>query len=367
MQRSGKSQIVYEAIRKTIREGQRASGDKLPTENELALAYGISRQTIRQALGKLQKDGYILKKQGSGSYVSSAMACAKKTRHIAVITTYISSYIFPSILHGIDEVASEKSYTLMLMATNNSMAKEREILQKLSVDSVDGIIAEGTKTALPSPNLPFFRELAGRHIPMVFFNAYYPDLFTPQPESAVYVVADDYHGSYDQTTALIQKGHHSIGGIFKSDDIQGIRRFSGYIAALSDNGIPFVDDYCMWFTTESSGIIARMLGIAKAILSECTALVCYNDETTVQVLSAMQGTPHSVSEIRSFDHAFPLGTEGVKVYSAGHPREEMGVAVATKLFSLIDGGVETNLVMPWKAPDAPATFSPGTQSPATEP
>lgn len=352
MTETTKYQKLYHLIVDAIKTGKTVNGDKLPSENELATEHGISRQTVRQALNRLLKDGYISKKRGSGSYVTYTMTESRKTRHIAVIATYIGSYIFPSILHGIEGVASENSYAMILTATNNNLEKEREILQKLSVDTVDGIIVEGTKTALPNPNLPFYKELVSRRVPIVFFNAYYPDLFRTQPESGIYITTDDYRESYDQTLALIREGHRSIGGIFKSDDTQGIQRFSGYITALFDNDIPFVDSHCMWFTTESREIIARMLGVAKTVLSECTALVCYNDETTIQVLSAMRGLPHTISEIRSFDQILPLGMSGVNVRSAGHPREEMGILAATKLFSIIDGRTESNIVMPWKSPNA---------------
>ncbi|WP_320129801.1 GntR family transcriptional regulator [uncultured Sphaerochaeta sp.] len=356
MDGSRKYQKLYYAIVSAINDGTYATGDKLPSESELATKHGISRQTVRQALNKLVNDGCITKVHGSGSYVSEHAIQQKKTMHIAVITTYISSYIFPLILRGIESVATENSYTMLLMATNNSIAKEREILQKLSIDTVDGILVEGTKSALPSPNLPFYEKLINRHIPLVFFNAYYPNLFIKQPDSSIYVVTDDYQGGYDQTLALIQKGHHAIGGIFKSDDIQGINRFSGYIAALADNNIPFIDNHCMWFTTESREIIARMLRVANTIHCECTALICYNDEIASQVLAVIKDEVHTITEIRSFDHAYQLKLQGVELHSLGHPQEEMGVVIASKLFAIIEGKKETNTVMAWRNEDSSSSY-----------
>ena len=152
---------LYSYITEAIGRGSYSAGDKLPTELDLASQYGVSRQTVRQALEKLERDGLISKIQGSGSYISDAAVAKKKTMRIAVITTYISTYIFPHILRGIEEVATRNRYSIQLMATNNSIAKERDILHELSLNFVDGIIVEGTKTALPNPNLSFYRGACG--------------------------------------------------------------------------------------------------------------------------------------------------------------------------------------------------------------
>lgn len=95
----------------------------------------------------------------------------RRTCRIAVITTYISTYIFPSILRGIEDVATSNGYSILLKATNNSIAKERDILSGLSAQDVDGLIVEGTKTALPNPNLPFYRTFASSGLPLAFSTA----------------------------------------------------------------------------------------------------------------------------------------------------------------------------------------------------
>jgi DNA-binding GntR family transcriptional regulator len=60
---------VYELLRKHISDGVYNEGDLLPSENELCRLYGLTRPTVRQALGKLAVDGYIFKHQGKGSIV----------------------------------------------------------------------------------------------------------------------------------------------------------------------------------------------------------------------------------------------------------------------------------------------------------
>ena len=98
---------LYQSLRERIESNVFPVGAKLPTEKELSAEFNISRQTVRQAFDLLRQDGLIRSVQGSGSYVNFASLHRQKTGQIAVICTYISEYIFPSILRGIENVTKE--------------------------------------------------------------------------------------------------------------------------------------------------------------------------------------------------------------------------------------------------------------------
>lgn len=57
-----------------IKSGEMKDGDKLPAEEELCSYFNVSRITVRKALNELLYEGYIIKKHGKGSYVSSGVA-----------------------------------------------------------------------------------------------------------------------------------------------------------------------------------------------------------------------------------------------------------------------------------------------------
>lgn len=57
-------------LRGRILDGRLAPHDKLPSESELTEAHGVSRITVRQALGDLQREGLIVRVQGKGAYVA---------------------------------------------------------------------------------------------------------------------------------------------------------------------------------------------------------------------------------------------------------------------------------------------------------
>lgn len=65
--------IAYNKILKMIKDGLYPEGSKLPTEPLLAEQLGISRSTLRQALGLLQEDGILEAKKGIGNFVRKTL------------------------------------------------------------------------------------------------------------------------------------------------------------------------------------------------------------------------------------------------------------------------------------------------------
>lgn len=61
---------LYEFLHSQLGTGVFPSGDKLPTERSIAEAIGVSRQTVRQAFSRLEREGLIFRRQGDGTYVS---------------------------------------------------------------------------------------------------------------------------------------------------------------------------------------------------------------------------------------------------------------------------------------------------------
>lgn len=63
-------QQIYEDIKGKIEGGTYAEGDRIPSEQELCSAYGASRITVRRAISDLCTNGYLVKRQGVGTFVS---------------------------------------------------------------------------------------------------------------------------------------------------------------------------------------------------------------------------------------------------------------------------------------------------------
>ena len=328
---------IVRQLRSGIQQGLYESGKKLPSENELAEQTGYSRQTIRQAMSILESEGLTERIRGSGTYVKSARPRRARTNNIAVVTTYIGEYIFPAILQGISGALSEKGYTPLLSATQNRVDIEREVLKSLMQKPIDGIIVEGTKTALPNPNIELYEEIEKQGIPVVFINGYYADLKQP-----IYVVMNDREGGRLACEALLKEGHRHIAGFFKIDDIQGHRRYAGYAEALVKAGLGVEDDHVLWYTTESRDLLIH--NSAAEVLRGCSAAVCYNDETALLAIQACK--EEDVSWV-SFDQSIYARMPEAPLRSLGNPKEVLGRLAAEKLICLLNGGKETSVVLPW--------------------
>ncbi len=68
MKQSRYEQFYHELL-EDIKSGVYKNGEKLPAERVLCDMYSISRTTVREALRNLEVEGYVIRKQGSGSYV----------------------------------------------------------------------------------------------------------------------------------------------------------------------------------------------------------------------------------------------------------------------------------------------------------
>ena len=343
-----KYQVLAEALRTGILSGKYQR--TLPTEQALCGQFQVSRQTVRQALSVLEAERLIERRQGSGSYIREKREAAPLPRRsIAVVTTYISDYIFPSILREIEAVCSENNSAPLLFATQNQFSNERRILQTLlETEGLDGILIEGTKTGLPNPNIRLCRQLMDKGIPLVFMHGNYEQL----PDT-LSVLDDNVAGGRMLVEYLYQKGHRGIGGIFKYDDLQGRQRFAGYLEGLQKYDLSPEDSNILWYGTAQKDHFLkddysedRMAGL----LSSCSALVCYNDEIAARVISylARKGlsVPGDISVV-SFDNSSYSEMSSPRITSLSHGRYNVGRLAAETLFRHLRGEACSSQLAPW--------------------
>lgn len=344
-----KYKILADLLRQEIRSGSRPG--RLPTEKELAERYNMSRQTVRHALQILTEEGLIQRRQGSGSYVCSPSEGAS-TAEVAVITTFGDDYIFPRVLHDTQDILAQRGYTTLAHATGNLVSTEREILQRLIDHPVSGVLAEGSKSALPNPNVDLYRKLRDSGTPVVFFHSHHPEL-----QEFPRVVDDNYGGGYLLTRHLIDQGHRHIGGIFKSDDIQGPQRYYGMVCAMRDAGLTVDDRAICWYDTEDrremmkdreGGMIRRFL---NERLSQVSAVVCFNDQVAHQLIGQLlsQGSrvPRDVAVV-GFDNSYYSQIGPVPITSLRHKDFRTGQAAAELLLQLIRTGHGQSKTLGWE-------------------
>lgn len=326
-------------LRAQILEGAYQNTKKLPTEMELAETYHVNRQTVRRALTALTQEGLIERHQGSGSYVKD-----KSTPHsniIAILTTYINDYIFPAILQDAQTAFASHGYSTMVYCTHNQVNMEREALKNILSSPVCGLLVEGTKSALPNPNMDLYNQLRESGVPVVFLHGSYSDF-----PNAVCISDDNYHGGYLLTKFLLKKGHTRIAGIFKNDDIQGHDRYFGFLSALRDAGYSLPDSQILWYSTEEKKQIMKsenpviLEDFVKQSLQDVTAIVCYNDEIAFSLIKVLTSLGIRVPEdiaVVSFDNSSYSEFCSVKITSLAHGSKHIGRIAAERLVDMLGG------------------------------
>jgi len=332
-------QVIRDDIKSKILSGEYNVLEKIPTEFVLQEIYNVSRHTVRKAILELSNEGFLRSEKGSGTYVSndyqSRSGENSNNKTIGVITTYISDYIFPSIIRGIEGRLNEDDYSLLLASTNNDVKQEKKALEMMLSYGVDGLIIEPTKSNLYNPNIAYYLSFKEQDVPFIMINAYYEELDVP------YLCLDDVQSSYLATKELISKGHTQIGLISKTDDLQGKFRMKGYIKALGETKLPFQPEFVFSYDTESKPDLSTNL---KRFLNEnrntLTAIVCYNDEVGFVVANLCRQLDISIPEELSIigqDNSYIAKNANIKLTTLTHPQEQMGHDAAEWIIKKLQG------------------------------
>lgn len=327
---------LMEQLKNDILFGTIQPGDKLPSENELSDQYGISRHTVRKALSMLTNEGYIAAEHGRGTYCTYRLKNLSSSKNIAVITTYISDYIFPRVIQGIDKVLTENGYSIILKNTGNSRKNEAKCLEDILTKNIDGLIIEPSKSQIFCKHMNLYETLDRMGIPYVFIQGSYP-----QMKNKPTILMDDVKGGYLITKHLIDLGHKHIIGVFKADDVQGDARHKGYCKALQEAGILYDPNYVIWFHTEDRDIKpAAAIEMLIQNQSNMDAVVCYNDQIAFEVMSVLSNyniqVPKDVS-ITGYDNSLIAENGAIKLTTIAHPQNRLGEMAAELLLEKING------------------------------
>lgn len=234
---------IKDEIIRRINEGVYNRGDKLPSEQELATSNQVSVITSKKALDELEKDGYIYRVKGSGSFVTDGRRAESKSdlKVIAIVLPLGSNTGGGmNLVYSVEMVAKSNGYYVSVENTHSSCQKEREIILSLLNDRIKGIIYYPTFT---SENFDLIKKLAMNKYPIVVIDKSIYDIEIDT------VLCDNYKASHAMTKYLISCGHRNIAFVCEGfiDERSSLReRFLGYCDALNEAGIQLNLDLVMY-------------------------------------------------------------------------------------------------------------------------
>jgi LacI family transcriptional regulator len=186
------------------------------TIKDIAKALGLSTSTVSRAL----RDSYeispetkrlVLEYAEKINYHPNPIALSlkeRRSRSIGVIVAEIANSFFSQAIDGIESIAYQNGYNVIISQTRESSERESTNLNYLTSRSIDGLIVS---VSAETTDFSSFRELYDRGMPIVFFDRIVAEINTHK------VVVDSYRGAYDATLHLLNNGYRCIAAIAGSE------------------------------------------------------------------------------------------------------------------------------------------------------
>ncbi|MFC6860243.1 LacI family DNA-binding transcriptional regulator [Zunongwangia atlantica] len=155
----------------------------------------------------------------------------RKTKTIGVVIPEIVHHFFTTVISGIEHVANEKGYSVIVCLSDNSFDKEVLNMEMLANGSIDGFILSVAKETMQKGDYHHLIEVVNQGMPLVLFDRSVEEVPSDK------VIIDDVKGAKKAVQCLIDKGAKNIGIISTVDYISvGKLRTQGYTEALQENG-----------------------------------------------------------------------------------------------------------------------------------
>jgi len=213
------------------------------TIKDIARELGLSISTVSKALSDSYEISEKTKKlvneyAEKHNYSPNPIAKSLKQGHsrsIGIVVSTIDNSFFSQVISGIESVAYNKGYNIIITQTHESFDLEVRNVKHLTYRSVDGILIS---LSAETQDIEHLKALQRKGLPIVFFDRVSADMETHK------VIADNFKGAYDGTTHLLRSGYKRVAHITSSPNLSiSAERLAGYKKALQDNGVRYEEKY----------------------------------------------------------------------------------------------------------------------------
>lgn len=304
---------------------------------DIARIAGVSHSTVSRALRNSplippQTTARIQKIAQEAGYTASAVArglVTRKTNAIGVVVTSIADPFNGEVVAGIEDVANQFGYSVILATSQADPAREISVVRGFRERRLDGILVASSRVG--ALYVPLLSEL---EVPVVLINNQHPSRFLHS------VSIDNADGGYQGTRHLIDLGHTAIAYLGDESGLQSdVDRHRGYVNALDQNGVPLDQQ----LVVRGDGRPEGAFKAAMKILSRPnppSAIFCYNDMSALGVLQAAIKQQLSVPEdlsIVGFDDIFFAERLHPPLTTVHQPKTELGRDAMNLLIALLRG------------------------------
>ena len=312
---------------------------------DIAGQLGVSPATVSRALNDnpsisistRKKINSLAEKLGYRHNHFASSLRLQKTHTIGVILHELNSYFITSVLAGIEKIATEAKYNLIIAHSAENPNLEAANARNLFHKRVDGLIAS---LSFETEDLTHFKQFQSKNIPIVFFDRVFETSETAK------VIINNFQAGYDATAHLINQGCKRIAHITSSlkRNVYAERK-RGYKQALEDHKLKFdeklviIDGFKEDDAIRSAKRILAMKNLPDGIFITndfCAAVV-------MQILKdAGIRIPKDIA-IVGFNNDSIGKIINPKLTTINYPGFEMGQIVARTLINHLKGVWDMNL------------------------
>jgi LacI family transcriptional regulator len=314
---------------------------KPTTIKDIARALGLSTSTVSRAL----RDSYEISEDTKRlvmdyaekiHYKPNPIALSLKERRsysIGVIVCEVANSFFSQAINGIESIAYNKGYHVIISQSHDSYEREVINVQHLANRSVDGLLVS---MSAETTDLSHLQRLHDEGLPMVFFDRVTDAIETHK------VTVNNKKGAFEATEFLIKEGHTKIAHLANAPHLSITpERLEGYKAALQAHGVPFNEDYVQY--CHHGGMIYEEVEEAvKRILQmpvKPEAIFVASDRLSTGCLTALKKfNPGNMQEIAiaGFSNSDVVDLLQPSISYVRQPAFEMGRIATEMLIQLIE-------------------------------
>lgn len=286
----------------------------------------ISEKTKVRVISHAQKLGYRINK-------FAANLSQQKSNTIGVIVPKLNSYFMSTVLSGIEKVANEHGYNLIISQSLESEEKEKLNAQTLYDSGVDAVMAS---LAYETSNYEHFTTFRNRKIPLLFFDRVH------QFQNCPTILIDNRQAGFDATEHLIQQGCENIlhvGGNLKRNVYND--RFNGFKDALTKYGIRFNANQMLETDLDPKeiGQVIEHLDRAK---KKFDGIFISNDSMAVACIQALLKNGYKVPKqvkVIGFNNDPISEIISPNLSTIDYPGYELGVLAGQSIISHLKGNI----------------------------
>ncbi|MDF3078153.1 MAG: LacI transcriptional regulator [Sphingobacteriaceae bacterium] len=311
------------------------------TIKDIAKALGLSTSTVSRAL----RDGYEISEETRRivmeyaekiNYQPNPIAQSlkeRRSRSIGVIVCEIANNFFSQAINGIEDVAYNSGYHVIITQSHESYAREIINVQHLASRSVDGLLVS---LSAETTDISHIKKLHDKGLPIVFFDRVTNEIQTHK------VIANNLKGAFDATEFLINSGNKNIAHLTAASHLSITKeRLEGYKKALAKHGIPFREEYVQY--CEHGGMIqdemTTAVGKLLTLRIKPDAIFVANDKLSTGCLMALKNYDKALYgdiKIAGFTNSAVVELFTPSITSVRQPAFEMGQVATQMLIKLIE-------------------------------